>query len=259
MIKVGIHVDHLRMELRKGLQQAAIMGFSGVQVDAAKGPVSPSSLSESGRKHFRRLTTDLGLEICSLSGDFGGKRFTDSAAIEERVYQTKQILEFAKQLRIPMLTSALGQFSNDASDPRHHLARQAAEELANHADTVGVFLALEPADASPNALANLIREVDCPYLKVNYDPASAIIAGHDPVKSIEHVADQIMSAQLHDAVRSGDQGGRETRLGEGELPLLDYLAMMDEAGYRGRHILQRREGGNPAADLQAAKEILDRI
>ena len=258
-IKLGVQVDHLRLGPREGLRRAAGMGFDCVQFDAARGPIAPHELSHTGRRDLAQTVRDRGLELTALAADAGGKRLADPHTAERRIDATKRIIELAADLRVPVVTTALGRFPDQPDDPVHRLVREALTQLGECADRMGTFLAVETADADPQRIADLLRELNCPAIKVNYDPASVIVAGGDPVAGIAPVADYIIGAQLRDAVRSAPDVAREVVLGQGDLPLEEYLAMLDEAGYRGCQMLQRRESQDPAADILAAKRILERL
>ena len=62
---VGVRLESLGLPLRRALAEAARMGVSGVQVDAA-GDLAPNNLSATGRREFRHLLRSHGLELTAL-------------------------------------------------------------------------------------------------------------------------------------------------------------------------------------------------
>src|SRR5437764_10562349 len=64
-LKIGIQLESLGLPLRRALAEAARLGVSGVQVDAA-GELSPTALSQTGRREFRHLLRGYNLELTAL-------------------------------------------------------------------------------------------------------------------------------------------------------------------------------------------------
>src|SRR6266704_162185 len=64
-LKIGIHLESLGLPLRKALQQASRLGVGGVQVDAV-GDLSPTRLSETGRREFRHMLRAYNLELTAV-------------------------------------------------------------------------------------------------------------------------------------------------------------------------------------------------
>src|SRR5437588_3114042 len=64
-VKLGVRLESLGLPLRKALQHVAPLGVSGVQVDSI-GDLSPSQLSQTGRREFRHLLRGYNLELTAL-------------------------------------------------------------------------------------------------------------------------------------------------------------------------------------------------
>ena len=58
---------------------------------------------------------------------------------------------------------------------------------------------------------------------------------------------------------SGSRAGHETRLGEGQIDLAEYLAALDEAGYHGVPFIRRTSANRPIEDIAEAKSRLDAL
>lgn len=256
--EVGVVLDGLGLPAKDALQAAARLSFTHVELPAQSGDVDPANLSRTGRRHLLHYVSSLGLRLSALAGDLGGARFNDSSALERRLDKTRQILELAAELRVPIVTTHLGRVDEDTLSQGY--VAQAIRELADVSDRTGTLVALETGSADPAALAGLIRGVNCPTLGSAYDPASLLIDGFDPFAGVEPLADRILIARVRDAVAgSGQRPGREMPLGQGQIDLAEYLAALDQAGYRGTSFVRRTDSDRPLEDLAQARERLVRL
>ena len=64
-IKIGVRLESFGLPLRRALQEAERLGVGGVQVDAA-GDLSPTNLSQTGRREFLHLLRSHNLELTAL-------------------------------------------------------------------------------------------------------------------------------------------------------------------------------------------------
>ncbi len=256
--QLGVAADDFGLGPKQGLQAAARLGYAVVQLDATRGQIEPSSLSKSGERHLLRFVNGLGLDLATLGGHMGASGFTDPATLDQRINKTRQLLELAARLRVPVVTSSLGALPDDPDDRRRRSAIEAIEHLGEHADKTGTLLALQTAEDAPDALRSFLDGLACPMVRVCYDPGGLLIHGHDPVAGVEALADHIVASHLRDATAgTRAAAGREVRMGGGQLHLPDYLDAMDELQYAGPHIVRRTDATDPAADIAAAKTCLD--
>ena len=255
---IGVVLDSFRLPVKEALQSAANLGLREVELSAATDEVDPAGLSRTGRRHLSRYVLDLGLRLSALGGDLGGTRFNDGAKLEQRLNRTRRIIELAAELHVPIVTTHLGRVDDEAL--RRGYVRQAIEYLAEVADRASIRVAFETGSADPQVVADLLGEVDCRELAACYDPASLLIDGLDPLAGVEPLADRIVIARARDAV-AGAPGrpGHETPLGDGQLDLAEYLAALDQAGYRGVAFIRRTDAERPREEIADAKARIERL
>lgn len=254
--EVGVVLDSLGQPVKESLLAASRLGLRRVELPAVSGEVSPETLSQSGRRHLGRHAAGLGLQLSALGGDLGGPRFADSIASEERLDRTRRIIEMAAEMRVPVVTTHLGRFGSDARG--RDMLTAVMRELADIADRAGTFMAFETAGVDPGEMVSLVREVNCDWLGVCYDPASLLIDGYDPIEGVGSAAGRILIARARDAVGGSDRRpGHETPLGYGEVDWARYLAMLDQAGYNNAAFIRRTESDRPLQDIAEAKARLE--
>ncbi|HOA74168.1 MAG TPA: sugar phosphate isomerase/epimerase family protein [Phycisphaerae bacterium] len=256
--QLGVVLDSFRQLPREALQSAAQLGFRKVEMPAVSGPVAPTELTGTGRRHLSKFVSSLGLELSALGGDLGGTRFTDSSKLEQSLEKTRAILEMARDLRVPVVTTHLGPITE--ADLQEGYLVEAVEQLADWSDRTGTFVAFETAGADPARFADLLRRINSPTLGMCYDPASLLIDGFEPLAGIEPVANTILLARARDALAGSSQRpGREVPLGEGQIDWPEYLAALDQAGYRNVPFIRRTEARRPLEELADAKRKLERL
>jgi sugar phosphate isomerase/epimerase len=255
---VGIVLDSFGQPVKDALQSAARLAFREVELPAAAGGADPASLSRTGRRHLLHYVNSLGLHLSALGGDLGGTRFNDGSALERRLDKTRQVIELAAELNVPIVTTHLGRVDEHAVKQGYVV--QALQELADMADRTGTFVAVETAGADPAVLGRLIREINAPVVGAAYDPAALVIEGYEPMTGMDPLADHILSARIRDAVAgTGPRPGRETPIGQGQIDFPEYLAMLDQAGYRGTAFIRRQDADRPLEEIADAKRRIDAL
>ena len=250
---IGLDVGDLRLPVKPALQTASQLNVRAIELPAVEGDVSPRALSSSGRRHLRHYLAGLGLELTALGADVPHTRLTDAVTSGDRVERTLEIIELAAALGVPTVTAAAPALTHPDTGAPAEVALAALAQIADRADLCRVQYALRPhADRAPE-LARLLRQLDCPYLKLCVDPAALVMSGVNPVAVVEQLPDAVTLAHARDGTVGRDgRLGVETRLGEGEVDLVGFWDALREAGYRGPHIVRRTEAAAPAAELAEA-------
>lgn len=253
-------MDDFGLGPKRGLRQAAHLGYGAVELDATRGDVDPTALSQTGVRHLRKLVEGLGLELATLGGQLGGSGLADPATVDERIDRTRRVLELAARLRVPVVTTHLGPVPDDPNDRRRQSIIEAVQHLGEHADRTDTFLAVQAAHSAPTVLRDLLDEIDCPMIRVCYDPGGLLQFGHDPVTGAGDLADYVVASHLRDATpATSTSAGHEVRMGTGQVNFLACLAALEQGDYVGPQIVRRTDAADPIADIAAAKQYLDNL
>jgi sugar phosphate isomerase/epimerase len=254
----GIVLEGLRQSAKDALTIASRLAFRHIELPATTGDVSPDELSPTGRRHLLHYAAGLGLKLDALGADLGGMRFAESSAAEQSLYRTQRIVELATDLRVPIVTTHLGQLTTEML--RQGYLPEAVRHLAELADRTGTFIAFETGSAEPETLAGLLQNVNCDSLGVCYDPASLLMDGFNPLDGVTTLADRIMIARARDAVAGTNRRpGREVALGEGQVDMRSYLAALEAAGYGNPAFIRRTDAEDPMQELAEAKQRLETL
>jgi sugar phosphate isomerase/epimerase len=251
-------LDSFGQPARDALQSAARLAFREVELPTVAGEVDPANLSATGRRHLLHYVNGLGLRLSALGGDLGGTRFDDGAALERRLQQTRQIIELAADLKVPLITTHLGRL--DEAALKRGFVSEAVREMATLADRTGTRIAIETAGADPVLLGKLLADVNTPVLGAAYDPAGLLMDGFEPTAGMSPLADHILSARIRDAVAGTlNRPGREVAVGQGQIDFAEYLAMLDQAGYRSLPFIRRTNADRPVDEVADAKRRIEQL
>ncbi len=255
--RIGLRLQTLRMPVRKALDTAAALGVAGVQIDPVD-ELSPDRLSATGRREFRRLVEQLGLQIASLS--FLARRgFATEAGLEERLEALTKLFAMAYQLGAPLVIGSIGRVPEDREHPARKLLEEVLAEIGRRAERHGVVFAVETGTESGKTLHGLLETVDLPTVRCNLDPANLLVRGYDPVEAVLELAEMIVHTHARDALHeaAGDIG-REVPLGQGDLDWDSYMHALAEIEYHGWFTVERHYAAEPQAEVAQAVAFLRR-
>ena len=245
------------MPLRAALQAAAECGSTGVQFDL-RDELPPTALTESGRRDLRHLLDELGLQVAGATFPLR-RSLTDEYELDRRIAALKQAMSWAFNLSARVLTFRIGHLPIDQNDPQTVVLREILDDLARHANHVGVTLAISPGRESAAELNQTLSAVQSGPLGVDFDPAQFAMAGHDPVAALRTLHALTYHVQLRDGFAELDGGGAETAVGQGSVPWIEMLATLGEIEYSGWLTAIRTQGADKASDLRNAIASIQRL
>lgn len=256
-LRIAIATSCLAEPVRQALQTAADFGADGVQLDA-RNELRPTDLSETGRRQFVHHLETLGLSVASLS--FPVRRtYYDQDQLEARIAGTKAAMQFAFQLKARVLTFRMGRLPDDENGTEYRILRDVMNDLARHANHLGVTPAITPTRDTAERLAAFLAGITDGPIGVNFDPAAFLAADDEPVDALRRLHSSILHVQVRDALRDIDGGNREVPVGRGEVAWDELLALLDEADYRGWFSIERTQGDDKRTDIARAVQYLRRV
>jgi len=252
-IKLGVSLRSLAWPLRRALQEAQRAGAQGVEM-AAQGDLAPRGLSQTGRREVRHLLSSydlaLGALFCPLRH---GLDVADN--LQPRIDFIMEAMTLAFDLGPRLVVVQAGKLPDKDDDPRLPLIRESLETLGRHGDRTGTTLALDTGNESGATLRSFLDRFDSGSLAVNYNPASLLIAGHNPYQAARALIGRIKHVHAEDARAINPNRLERVPLGHGDLDWLQLLASFEEIEYHGFATVT---GENPA-ELGAGLKFLQRL
>jgi len=252
--KVGVVLQSLRLGVRPGIEKVKELGLDGFQTYVTGGELAPENMGRSARREFRKFVADRGLVVSALCVELGG--YADPATVDDKVERTMRMIDLGVDLGVAIHTAHIGRVSEDPNSRERQTIAEALSAIGNYAAERDCCFACETGPEETMVLRDFLASLDCPGLRVNYDPANLVMNGFDPVKGVGDLAGLIVHTHAKDGIREDDKRRREVPLGQGQVPWDDYLAALGEAGYEGFLTIEREGGENPVADIIAARDFL---
>ena len=231
-------------------------GFDGVEI-----PIFDRETDKYAE--LRTRLDDLGLEALAVSARGGDDNpiAADPAVRAEAVAATKANLDSAAALGASLicgpLAAPLAVFSGTApTDEEKRRSAAYLEEVAPHAEERGVTIALEYLNRfemyltnTAADLAQLVRSVAHPRIRMMYDTFHAHIEERDPPAALRACADVLVHVHLSENDRSTP--------GTGQVAWAETFDTMHDIGYDGWAVIEAF--GDSLPELAGATKIWRRM
>ncbi len=272
--KIGVITDSFRVGIKEAIEKASLIGAEGIQFYATRGEMAPENLSASQRKEFLKMLDSYGLTISAICGDLGGHGFINEEDNKWKIEKSKRIMDLAKDLNTNVVTTHIGVVPEDKNNPRWEIMRSACQSLAEYADSVGAYFAIETGPETAVILKQFLDSLDSKGVSVNLDPANLVmVTGDDPVEAVHTLKNYIVHTHAKDGImlckkdpeviyglkeddNKSSRAYKEVPLGTGSVDFLRYLKALDSIGFNGFLTIEREVGDNPGEDIKLAIDFL---
>lgn len=260
-MKFGARDGVLRQPWEKVFDEAAQIGFDGIELDIGGNYADTMLWNADGRKKLKDLSKKSDVELASVClGVMWGTSLAnpDSDIQEEARKIITDSVKFCRELGAEFILVPITPFRDGDISPEQALENwtEGLKPCAPAAEEYEVTLALENVGGGvcPSAKhqMEIIEGVNSPFVQAYYDFGNGLSLGNDPVEEIkllgkEHIA----------AVHAKAPGG--TYLGEGDLDFDAVAATLKEVGYQGYIILETRATDNPAEAASKNLSVLKKL
>ena len=271
---IGVIIDSFRTDIPTAVKKAAAVGAQGIQVYATRGEMSPENMNAAKISEFKKLVADNGLVISALCGDLGGGGFSYAENNPDKVEKSKRIIDLAKELGTDVVTTHIGVVPEDKNHDRYKVMQEACFELSRYADSIGAHFAIETGPETSAALKEFLDSLGSTGVGVNLDPANLVmVTGDDPAKAVYNLQKYIVHTHAKDGkqifykdpeivyglkkdVIVTEDSFIEVPLGEGSVNWKEYLAALEDIGFKGFLTIEREVGDDPEKDIRKAVEFL---
>ena len=170
--------------------------------------------------------------------------FGDPATRPERLDRFRWAISRTKELGLTDIMLHAGFLPEVGGDGRRAFLDTLAE-VADLAGRAGLIVAFETGQETAALLRRTLDDLQCPNLKVNFDPANMLLYDKDdPLEALDVLAPDIRSVHLKDADRPTVPGtwGSEVPLGMGQTNTKAFVKKLVQIGYRGSLCIEREVG-----------------
>ncbi len=271
-------------------------GFHGVQLDAGSRMLNLTELSSSGRRDVRRLLASVDLQLTSIRVDFAGAGLGPAADTDRALDRVDLILNAAAELACPVVCIDLGRLPpvQRVARPRPKVTaadagllilpepttpvepepepvatkidpalvshwQQVMAQLGEIADRYGAMLAMGSTLSSYASLASLIKQVNCPWFGIDFDPSLLLRDEWSLGELFDDAGPLMRHVRARDAVKGDDRRTKPAIVGRGDVAWRDVLQTLDDADYTGTITLEPAELNDPHAGAIAGLKQLTAI
>ena len=170
--------------------------------------------------------------------------FGDPATRPERLERFEWALARTKDLGLSDLMLHAG-FIPPVGDPARKPFLDTLAQVGDLAQRAGVVVAFETGQESASLLRRTLDDLQCPALKVNFDPANMLLYDmDDPLAVLDLLAPDLRSVHVKDANRPTARGewGSEVPLGQGQTNTRAFVRALKRVGYTGPLCIEREVG-----------------
>lgn len=223
-----------RWTFEEDIANYAKAGFSAVGVWRQK-------LADFGEEKGSELIREAGLKVSSLHW-IGGFTGSDGRGYDDSIADAKEAIDIAALLNADCLVAYTGSRGGHTRNHSRRLAKEALTEVCQYAKSQKICVAIEPMHAgcgaewtfinTLNEALDLIADVGGDELKLVCD-AYHLGFCDDALAMLPDVAANTCLVQLGDGFDEPQGEQNRCRLGEGEIPLAEFIAAMRNNGYNG--------------------------
>ena len=216
-MKIGVITNCFKKTHREGIEIAAALGLSGVQIYATTGSFSPETLTEADKAEYKRLLSEKNMVVSALCADMGGFGFERAEDNSERIEKTKRIIDLAVEFGAPAITTHIGVIPSDKSNPTYKVMLDALTEIGLYAKSRGVTMAIETGPEKAKTLLAFIEDTKG-GVGVNLDPANfTMVTNQDAVEAVYLLKDYIVHTHLKDGVLLANAGHFNVEINKNDL------------------------------------------
>lgn len=180
--------------------------------------------------------SEQGIAICDLGTSVTFQDYEPEKIARACVCAELAAIAGAKGIRV-FLGNFVKRFSDSAPYSYGGIVRSLKELCAALKETgVEVWIETHNEFSTGEVLSRLCREVACDNLKVIWDIIHPIEKGESYQETWRYLEDRIAHVHLKDGAKKADEDFidyRYTRLGAGELPVKEVIALLGTDGYSG--------------------------
>lgn len=248
-IGLGVNAEFVRSgdhPFEYAVEQASRLGYEYLEPCLLNGR---DLLAEAGYYHFRSMDEDP-IEVRDQLAAAGLKPSAVSAHAplarpDVGVPYIRRAIRYAADLGAPVVNTDAGLWPAWLDeDLAWQMFRYSLTVINQTAERYGVYIGIEPHDqvtTKVDGLLRLVELVPSPWIRINFDTGNSFLAGSDPVKDLQQVADKVVHVHAKDI--SFDQAQRERghvtgtpvgcACGDGAVDWRQVVQVLSDVGYAG--------------------------
>ena len=167
----------------------------------------------------------------------------------------------ARQLGLKLVTFHAGFLPHEETDPNFAKMLRRLAEVADAFQAADMVLGFETGQETGPVLAQLLKKLNRPNVRVNFDPANMVLYDKgNPIEALRVLGPWLCQVHIKDALRTKVPGtwGREVPAGTGEVDWSAFFTTLKQLGYAGDFVIEREAGGRRLDDIRTACAVVEK-
>ncbi len=235
---------------RQIIDAAVHYGYKGVGIRTVSGTTDLASLpdfSEGGIRATADAFASAGIKVICMSS---GVRFTspDAAEQEKQARTARWYTDAAIRLSSPFVRIFAGPMGEN-EDPAETMNRmvEGFRSIADYAHPKGVTILIETHDtfSTGRSVGELITRINHPGVAVVWDTLHSLRGGETAEETWKLIGPMVRNVHVKDSAHFDTKSFDFVLCGEGRVPLVETLTLLDGAGYDGYIEFEWEKGWHP--------------
>ena len=264
MIKVGILITEATVEnVYDKFKWAKDLGFDNCQLSVWDMSLHTDEFANAVKDAMAKLDFKVTAVWCGWSGpvDWSYPNMYLTLGLVPAAYRCQRVkdilggAELARKLGVKDVITHMGYLPDNPFDKDRLGAMIALRYICKTIAPYGQRFLFETGEELPNSLVQLIKEIGCDNIGINYDPANMMINGRaNSYDALCMFAPYVCGFHGKDAVypKDGNPKGKEVMVGKGGANYPKLIEKLTEIGYDGYITIEREIPDSPERDAEIA-------
>lgn len=167
----------------------------------------------------------------------------------------------AQRLGLKLVTFHAGFLPHRESDKDFIKMLIRLGEVADIFQQANIVVGLETGQETAPILAGLLKKLNRPNVRVNFDPANMILYGKgDPIEALQTLGNWLCQVHVKDALATKVPGtwGQEVAAGDGEVNWTQFFSTLNTLKFQGPIVIEREAGTRRVEDIRQAKKVVEK-
>ncbi|MGQ9901936.1 MAG: sugar phosphate isomerase/epimerase family protein [Fimbriimonadales bacterium] len=246
-MKLSVITDEVADDLPTALQVAHAFGIDRVELRTLWG-VNIAQADDATLRRAKSLLQEFGMGVCALATPvfktdlFGASERGPMHAAQEADLATQlpllqHCLEVAACFDAPLIRIFAFWRAGALTPERETPILRWLERALPHAERAGILLGLENEHScqvgTGAELAQILRQLNSPYLVGVWDPGNAFVLGESAQAGFATAQPYVRHIHIKDAVRQPDGSLKWVVVGQGEIGYREHFQQIARSGYTG--------------------------
>ena len=262
MIKVGILITDVSKEnVYNKFAHARELGFDNCQLSVWDMSLHTEEFASAVKDAMERLDFKVTAVWCGWSGprDWSYPNMYLTLGLVPSAYRAERIkdilggAELARRIGVKDIVTHIGYLPDNPFNEDRLGTMIAVRHICKTIEPFGQRFLFETGEELPNSLVQLIKEIGCDNIGINYDPANMLINGRaNSYDALCMFAPYVCGFHGKDAVypEGGSPKGKEVTVGKGGADYPRLIRKLTEIGYDGYITIEREIPDSPERDRE---------